>query len=105
MKFFFYILIFIVAILEIIGDIFFKEWTIQNKWPLLFAGVFSYLLATTAWAFSLKYSELFKAVLIFGIITTVAGIIVGLFIYKESVSYYGVAGIILGIISIILLEF
>jgi len=104
MKYIAIILPTIVAILEIIADILFKEWAIHAKKIPLFSGIILYVLATFAWAFSLKYQGLVRAVLIFGIITATVAILIGIFIYKEQASPLNILGIILGIISIILLE-
>jgi multidrug transporter EmrE-like cation transporter len=101
---FFTLLIIVVAILEVIGDILFKEWTIKSNTWLLISGIISYMVATTFWAFSLKYQGLAKAVVIFGVLTLIIGVLVGVFIYKEELTYLNITGIIFGLACIILLE-
>jgi multidrug transporter EmrE-like cation transporter len=104
MKYFFILLVIIVAILEVAGDILFKEWTIKNNNWLLFLGVLFYMVATTFWAFSLKYQGLAKAVVIFGVLTVIIGVLVGVLIYKEQLTSLNIIGIILGLACIALLE-
>lgn len=104
MKILFLALVIIVSFLEVAGDILFKEWTIQNKSYLLLAGVLVYALATTFWAFSLKYQDLSKAVVVFGVLTILIGVLVGVFYYKESLTPLNIAGIGFGLASILLLE-
>jgi multidrug transporter EmrE-like cation transporter len=104
MKYFFIFLVIIVAILEVVGDILFKEWTIHDKKFLLVIGVIFYMAATIFWAFSLKYHNLSKAVVIFAVITLIVGVLVGVLIYKENLNALNIIGILLGLTSIILLE-
>ena len=104
MKTLFNVWIIIVAVLEIGGDILFKEWTIQHKNYLLVFGVLLYMAATIFWAFSLKYQHLSKAVVIFAIITLIVGALVGVFVYKENLTTLNMAAILLGLASIVLLE-
>jgi len=98
------LLVVVVAILEVIGDILFKEWTIGNKTPFLLIGILLYFLATICWAFSLKYQDLSKAVIIFAVITSVVAVLVGVLVYKESPSFINIVGIVLGLIGVVLLE-
>jgi len=104
MKYYFIFLVIIVAILEVAGDILFKEWTIQNKKYLMLVGIVCYMIATTFWAFSLKFENLSKAVVIFGVLTVVVGVLVGALIYKEELTTMNIVGILLGLASILLLE-
>lgn len=101
---FFTLIIIVVAIFEVIGDILFKEWTIKNNTWLLISGIIFYMLATTFWAFSLKYQELAKAVVIFGVLTVIIGVLVGVFLYKEKLTSLNILGVTLGLACIILLE-
>lgn len=104
MKIFFIVFIVLVAILEIGGDILFKEWTIQHKNYLLIFGVFLYMVATMFWAFSLRYQNLSKAVVIFAVLTLIVGTLVGVLVYKEELTPLNIVGILLGLTSIVLIE-
>ena len=104
MKYLFIILVIIVSILEVVGDILFKEWTIKDNKLFLILGIIAYMIATTFWAFSLKFQTLSKAVVIFGVLTVIIGVIVGVLLYKEPLTILNIIGVILGLTSIILLE-
>jgi len=104
MKYFFIILVVVVSILEVIGDVLFKEWIIKNNKYLLCLGIIAYLIATTFWAFSLKFQNLSKAVVIFGVLTVIIGVLVGVLLYKEPLTTLNIVGVILGLASIVLLE-
>ncbi len=104
MKYFFIFLVIIVSIFEVVGDILFKEWTIKNDKFYLIIGIIAYLIATTFWAFSLKFQNLSKAVVIFGVLTIIIGVLVGVFIYKEELTTLNIIGVVLGLASIALLE-
>jgi len=104
MKNTFRFLIIAVALLEVFGDILFKEWTIQNKKILIFFGVILYMIATLLWALSLKYQNLSKSVVIFALLTLIIGVLVGVFVYKETLNITNIVGIFLGLASIFLLE-
>ena len=104
MKYFFILLVIVVSILEVAGDILFKEWTLKNNKYFLILGIIAYLVATTFWAFSLKFQNLSKAVVIFGVLTVIIGVLVGVFLYKEPLTTLNIIGVILGLAAIFLLE-
>lgn len=99
-----FILVPIVAILETSADILFKEWSIKNNYWLLAYSIALYGLATLAWAFSLKYQTLSKAIMIFSVITIICVVLTGVFFYNEELSFLAKVGVVLGIVSIVLLE-
>lgn len=90
--------------LEILGDVYFKKWSINQKWLVLAGGMALYTAGTFFWAWSLKYELLSKAVSIFTILNFLAVIIVGVVVFKEHVSLVNKIGMLLGIISVILME-
>lgn len=94
----------LVAIIETVGDILFKFWAIQNKNLFLISGVLLYVIATIIFAFSLRYEALSKAISIFSIMTLILVVLAGFFIFKENVTIIQKIGILLGIISIVLIE-
>jgi len=104
MKYFFIFLVIVVGLLEVVGDVLFKEWIIHNKKSLLLIGVVFYMAATIFWAFSLKYQSLSKAVVIFAVLTLIVGVLVGVFFYKEPLTPLNIIGVVLGLASIVLIE-
>ena len=62
------------------------------------------MFATVFWAYSLKYQDLSKAVVIFAVITLIVGASVGVFVYKENLTILNIIGVLVGLVSIVLLE-
>ena len=103
-KFIFLILIALAVGLEVFADIFFKKWSMGSKNIILYLGLLFYFIGTIFWAISLKYEYLSRAVSIFTIINLIAVALVGLVYFKEDLSLINKSGILLGIISIALIE-
>ncbi|MEK7202923.1 MAG: SMR family transporter [Patescibacteria group bacterium] len=89
---------------EIIGDIFFKKWSIDSKNILFYAGLLVYLIGTIFWAISLKYEYLSKAIAVFTVLNLIILVFIGIFYFKENLSLINKIGIGLSILSIILIE-
>jgi drug/metabolite transporter (DMT)-like permease len=90
---------------ELVADIFAKEWSLKQHaiWLAVFALV-AYLIANTFWLFALKNgSGLAKGAMIFSIASAGIAIILGYFIYKESLTPMQLTGLGFGIISLVLL--
>jgi spermidine export protein MdtJ len=104
LKFIFFVLIGLAVALEIVGDILFKKWSIENKNYLLIIGLTVYIVGTAFWALSLKYEYLSKAISVFTVLNLVVLSLVGILYFKEDISLINKAGIALGILSIILVE-
>lgn len=103
-KFLFFVLIALAVLLEVIGDILFKKWSLDNKNILLIAGLLIYFIGTIFWAISLRYEYLSKAISVFTIINLIAIVLVGVLYFKEDLSLINKIGIALGILSVILIE-
>ena len=101
----FYIFIFLGVLLEAGGDFFFKKWSIENKTSVLIFGLLIYFAGAYFWAMSLKFEGLAKAVAIFTILNMLIAVSVGILYFNEGLTMTNRIGIILGIISIILVEF
>jgi drug/metabolite transporter (DMT)-like permease len=103
-KILFWIFISLGAGLEVAGDVFFKKWSTENRPILIWSGYFVYSIGGLFWAYSLKYEMLSKAVSIFIIVNLVIAVLVGTIFFKENLSAVAKLGILLGIISIVLIE-
>ncbi|HRZ85522.1 MAG TPA: SMR family transporter [Candidatus Paceibacterota bacterium] len=103
-KIIFFLLIGIAVLLEVIGDIFFKKWSINNRIILLIAGLLIYFVGTAFWAISLKYEYLSKAISIFTILNLIIVVLVGVIYFKEDLSLINRIGIGLGVLSVFLIE-
>ena len=89
---------------EIVGDVFFKRWALENKTSMLWVGFAIYTIGALFWAWSLKYEMLSKAISIFTILNLIIVVGVGVVFFKENISLLAKTGILLGIISIMLIE-
>lgn len=103
-KILFWLFILLGASIEIIGDIYFKKFTINNRLSLLLIGLAFYFIGSLFWALSLRYELLSKAISIFTILNLVIISLVGVLYFKEDLSNINKIGIILGIISILFIE-
>jgi multidrug transporter EmrE-like cation transporter len=100
----FLILIFLVALMEACADILFKKWSLDNRSILLGVGLALYFIATVIFAFSLKYEFLSKAISIYAILNTLLIVLAGILLFNETLTITNKIGILLGIISVILIE-
>lgn len=94
----------ILVIFEVTADIFAKEWSLKDK-PIFWIGAFvCYFLASVFWLTTIKSgSGLARGVTIFSVASTILAILIGVLLYKESVTSIELAGMIVGVIAIILL--
>ena len=90
--------------LEVMGDIYFKKWSLESKNALLIIGLLIYFIGTIFWAISLKYEYLSRAISIFTILNLVVVSLVGVLYFKENLSLLNKIGISLGILSVLLME-
>ncbi len=95
----------ILIFFEGIADIFAKEWSLGNRsiyyavWALL-----AYLLANTSWLIALKYgSGIARGAIIFSLASAVLATVIGLVFYKEQLTTLQLAGVGLGIVSLVLI--
>lgn len=103
-KLIFFGLISLAVALEVVADIFFKKWALENRNILLFFGLILYFIGTVFWAFSLKYDLLSRAVSIFTVLNFMIVVLVGVLVFKEDLSIVNKIGIGLGVLSVILME-
>jgi multidrug transporter EmrE-like cation transporter len=88
---------------EIIADYYFKIWSTGDRFFHLCMGVFLYAVGTVFFAFALKDESLAKTVGLFTVANCVAACLIGLW-FGEKFDQKMIVGIILGLISIWLLE-
>src|SRR3989344_5142705 len=101
----FFLMIIVGVILEVLGDVFFKKWSLTNRNALLIIGLIIYFSGAYFWAMSLKYEYLSKAASIFTLLNLILAALIGIFYFNETLSLVNKIGIALGAISIVLIEF
>ena len=97
-------LIFLAVLFEVCADVLFKYWSINSRGALLWSGIALYTIGTVIWAYSLKLEYLSKAITIFTVVNLIAVVVVGAMVFKENLSLVNKVGVLLGILSIILLQ-
>jgi len=103
-KIIFLTLITFAIIFEVIGDVFFKQWSTNQKLWSLLIGLAIYAIGTIFWAISIKYELLSSAISIFTVLNLISVVLIGVLFFKESLSPVNYLGIVLGVMSIVLLE-
>ncbi|MDP2789427.1 MAG: transporter [bacterium] len=100
-------IVIIVSVVTVIGDYFIKlsggkaDKVIDFKTFGL--GLFFYILTAFGWFVVMKYFKLSTIGIVYGITTAILLVAVGVFYFKESLSFYEMVGIGLGILALILL--
>jgi len=100
----FFSILIVAILLEVAGDVFFKKWSLSSRNVMLVIGAILYFAGSIFWAISLRYETLSKAGSIFMILNVILIVLAGLFIFKEDLSLTNRIGVLLGIVSIILIE-
>jgi len=94
------------SLIGVLGDYFLKLSGNGDKyidWKLFFVGAIVYSLTVVGWFFVMKHIKLGTLGGIYAITTVLALAIVGFLFFKETLNYYEITGLIMGIISILLL--
>lgn len=91
-------------IFEAVADIFAKNWSIYKSVWIAVTSLTFYLIANSFWLFALKNgAQLGRGAIIFSVASAIIAILLGVLLYKEPVSKLQTAGLVLGLISIVLL--
>lgn len=94
----------LLILFESVADIFAKEWSLKGWWVRGAAAILAYVVANLFWLFALKEgSGLARGAVIFSVASAVLATIIGAWLYKEHVTRIQMAGIIFGIISLVLI--
>ena len=104
MQLYFLLLVSAAAIFEVVGDTFFKSWSLSGRSIVLWIGVLVYAGAIFIWAYSLKFGFLSKAISILTVVNLIAVVLIGVLYFKENLSTANKVGIVLGVASVILLQ-
>lgn len=98
------VLLFIGAIFSTIGDVFMKKWVLIKS-PLLFVlGLICYLMGLVFLSFTYHYKNITVATLTFLILNILIFSLINWIYFKESLTKSQIGGIILGIITLAILE-
>lgn len=94
----------LLIVFEGLADVLAKEWSLYGK-PIRWIGAIgAYVIANAFWLFALKQgSGLTRGALIFSVGSAILAVIIGLFLYKETLTKPELAGVIVGIVALILM--
>ncbi len=100
----FLIFIALAVAFEVVADVLFKKWALENRGVLLAVGLALYFVGTIFWAVSLRHDLLSRAVTVFTVVNLLAVVLVGVLVFGEELSLAQKIGVGLGVFSILLLE-
>ena len=89
---------------EVVADVLFKKWAMENRGQLLAIGLALYFIGTVFWAISLRHDLLSRAVTVFTVANLIAVVLAGVLIFGEELTTLQRIGIGLGVLSVLLLE-
>jgi multidrug transporter EmrE-like cation transporter len=98
------ILLLVGGLILTIGDIFMKKWVVSNNAYIYLTGMAVYLIGLNFLAQSFRFKNIAVASVIFVIFNVVTLSIVSWFYFKETLSPLQIIGMVIGIISIVVLE-
>ena len=98
------LLVIIGGLVLTVGDVFMKQWSINNNWFSFLSGLFIWIVGLIFLAFSFKTKNIAVASLIFSISNVIFLTLLSWLYYKEPLTNYQMIGIFLGFNAIIFLE-
>ncbi len=89
---------------ELIADVFSKKWALSGHYFFWILALGGYIVANIFWLKAIRLgSGLGKGAVIFSVASAVIAVVIGIVFYKESVNKLELAGIMLGVVSLILI--
>ena len=94
----------LLIIFEGIADILSKEWAVKGQPTRWILAISAYAIANIFWLYALKNgSGLTRGGIIFSVGSALLATIIGLVLYKESLSKTETSGVILGVLALFLI--
>jgi multidrug transporter EmrE-like cation transporter len=87
-----------------VGDLFMKKWVVTSSPYVYIVGMIFYIIGLNCLAFSFKYKNIAVASVIFVLINIITLLLFSYFYFKERLGGFEIAGILLGIVAIVMLE-
>lgn len=94
----------LLILFEGLADILAKEWSLYGK-PIRWVGaITAYIIANAFWLFALREgSGLARGAVIFSVASAILALIIGLILYKESLTKTETIGVLVGVVALILI--
>ena len=97
-------LLLIGGIILTIGDLIMKEWVVKNRNWFYVLGILIYVVGLNFLAWSFKYKNIAIASVIFVIFNVITLTLVSWIVFKEKLTPLEIAGLLMGLFSIVILE-
>ena len=94
-------LVLLCVVLEIIGEITLKWWTINSTWYYLLGGILSYILIAIVYGYALKQGSLIVANGLWQIFALVIISIIGVVMFRESLTLGQWFGLTLALVGMV----
>ncbi len=96
--------LFLLITFEIVADIISKEYALKGGWMLWCGAIAGYVVANIFWLSAIKNgSGLARGAIIFSVGSAIVATIIGLVIYHEKTNTVQLAGMGLGLLSLVLI--
>lgn len=90
---------------EAVADIIAKEYQLKAGAVRFGGAIFAYVIANVFWLVALRYGAgLTKGAIFFSVASAILAIVIGLVLYKETLTTLQIIGVAIGFIAIILLS-
>ena len=99
------LLVSLAAFSVVVGDLFAKYWSLHTKNTFYILAVVFYIGSAILYIPSLLSEGLIITSILWTLISTIGLLLVGVVIFKETVSFTQTIGLILGVISLVILSF
>lgn len=100
------LIIIILSLIGVLGDYFLKlsgSGARYIDWKFFLIGALVYSSTAIGWFFVMKHVKLGTLGIVYATTTVLALTIIGLIFFKENLNYYEMAGLVSGVVSILLL--
>lgn len=92
------------ALLEVVGDVFFKKWGQHSRTWLACVGLVAYGTGSVAWMYALRNRDLGRSVAVFMIINALLAVVLGIALFDEKLTTAHRIGILCALLGLYLLE-
>ena len=90
-------------VFEIVADIFSKEYALKGNWYFWICAILGYIVANAFWLWGIRSgSGLARGAIIFSVGSAIFAVLIGLYFYGESTNKIQIAGMVLGILALVL---
>lgn len=87
--------------LELLADVLAKQFAVSGNGIFALLSLLSFAVANMAWLASLRSGlQLGKGAILFGILSSMGAVLVGLFVYQEHAGFFQIIGMIIGIVAL-----